>query len=192
MKTLLQTLFFFFLVTQICFAQPVSPSVSQGGWFWQNPLPQGNALQSVNFISADVGWAVGRGGTVLKTTNGGNNWTIQSNETGYTLHSVSFANENNGCAVGIGEIWNDSLRTSTAFGVILSTANGGTTWTKQTFGPFAMLSGVSFTDANNGWAVGVEWDSLSRGFILHTTNGVTFCSTYLFVPGSSTVCSMNY
>jgi len=40
-------------------------------WFWQNPLPQGNALYCVKFISSDVGWAVGIGGTILRTTNGG-------------------------------------------------------------------------------------------------------------------------
>ena len=63
MKKLLQTLFFFLLVAQICFAQPVSPSASQGGWFWQNPLPQGNGLWGVSFTDANNGTAVGEGGT---------------------------------------------------------------------------------------------------------------------------------
>jgi hypothetical protein len=48
------------LLTQLCFAQPVSLSANQGGWFWQNPLPQGNTLNSVKFINLSVGWAVGR------------------------------------------------------------------------------------------------------------------------------------
>ena len=68
MKTLFRILFFFFLVTQICLAQ----------WFWQNPLPQGNHLASVKFISSTVGWAVGSGGTILRTTDGGINWMQQS------------------------------------------------------------------------------------------------------------------
>jgi len=130
MKSFLQTLFFFFLITQICFAQPVSPSASRGGWFWQNPLPQGNPLTSVKFISSDVGWAVGLGGTIIKTTNGGINWAIQSNQTGYTLNSVSFTDENNGCAVGTMVIWNDSLWSFIPVGIILNTTNGGTTWTE--------------------------------------------------------------
>lgn len=38
------------------------------GWFWQNPLPQGNTLSGVSFVDATTGTAVGRGGTVLRTT----------------------------------------------------------------------------------------------------------------------------
>jgi len=159
-KTFLQTLFFFLLVTQICFAQ----------WFWQNPLPQGNDLTSVKFISSDVGWAVGYGGTIIKTTNGGIKWTIQSNQTGYTLNSVSFTDENNGCAVGTMVIWNDSLWAHISVGIILNTTNGGTTWTEQISVTEQWLYGVYFTDANNGWAVGTEWDP-NQGLILHTTNG---------------------
>jgi photosystem II stability/assembly factor-like uncharacterized protein len=105
MKTLSQTLFFILLVTQICFAQ----------WFWQNPLPQGNTLRSVKFISSEVGWAVGDVGTILKTTDGGNSWTFQSSGTTNWLWGVSFTDLNNGTAVGDG-------------GIILRTTNGGTTW----------------------------------------------------------------
>ena len=50
---------------------------TQSSWFWQNPLPQGNDLCSVCFINGVTGWAVGGAGTILKTTNGGNNWTLQ-------------------------------------------------------------------------------------------------------------------
>ena len=52
-------------------------------WFWQNPLPQGNILSSVKFISSTVGWTVGKGGTILKTTDGGTNWTPQTSGTTY-------------------------------------------------------------------------------------------------------------
>ena len=41
------------------------------GWFWQNPLPQGNGLHSTYFIDSNTGWAVGSSGTILKTTDGG-------------------------------------------------------------------------------------------------------------------------
>jgi hypothetical protein len=34
---------------------------SQSGWYWQNPLPQGNYLSGVSFIDANNGTAVGRG-----------------------------------------------------------------------------------------------------------------------------------
>jgi hypothetical protein len=44
-------------------------------WFWQNPLPQGNSLASVKFISKSIGWVVGQGGTILRTRNGGDSFT---------------------------------------------------------------------------------------------------------------------
>ncbi|MCF8379713.1 MAG: T9SS type A sorting domain-containing protein [Bacteroidales bacterium] len=37
---------------------------SQSGWHWQNPLPQGNPLNSIHFC-AHSGWAVGENGTAL-------------------------------------------------------------------------------------------------------------------------------
>ena len=90
MKTFLQTLFFFLLVTQICFAQ----------WFWQNPLPQGNNLNAVSFSDEDNATAVGDFGTIIRTTNGGASWTIQESKTTHNLRGVCFTNENNGTAVG--------------------------------------------------------------------------------------------
>jgi photosystem II stability/assembly factor-like uncharacterized protein len=50
-------------------------------------------------------------------------------------------------------------------GTILRTINGGAAWTAQDSGTTNWLSGVSFIDANTGWAVG------GSGTILHTTNG---------------------
>ena len=44
-------------------------------WEWQNPLPQGNTLNSVYFTDASTGYAVGVVGTILKTIDGGATWT---------------------------------------------------------------------------------------------------------------------
>jgi hypothetical protein len=49
MKILLQILFFFLLLTQICL----------GRWFWQNPLRQGNTLNDVCFTNANTGTVMG-------------------------------------------------------------------------------------------------------------------------------------
>ncbi len=64
-------------------------NVTNAQWFWQNPLPTGNSLQSVKFISTTVGWAVGVGGTILRTTDGGTTWTLQSSGTFNDLYGVS-------------------------------------------------------------------------------------------------------
>jgi len=51
------------------------------------------------------------------------------------------------------------------FAIILRTTNGGSDWTTQTSGAKLMLFDVSFTDSDNGTAVGM------CGRILRTTNG---------------------
>ncbi len=66
MKTFLSLL----LVT-VCSFQ----TFAQSGWRWQNPLPQGNPLYSINFLM-DYGWAVGPQGTAIHTTDGGATWQL--------------------------------------------------------------------------------------------------------------------
>ncbi len=99
----------FSLISVITFSQ----------WTWQNPLPQGNTLSSVYFCSANIGYAVGDVGTILKTINGGTTWTTLPCGIPYSpphLASVYFTDANTGYAVGSG-------------GVILKTNDGGTIWT---------------------------------------------------------------
>ena len=159
MKILLQTLFFFLLVTQISFAQ----------WYQQNSGTTAN-LNSVHFEDANNGWAVGDSGIILHTTNGGQEWIAQTSGTDRWLQSVSFTDLNYGTTVGGGE--NDT----TEEGIILSTTNGGMIWFQQTSGSTHNLAGVSFVDSNNGWAVG-KYKSIYPGryfgTILHTTDGGT-------------------
>ncbi|RPI75251.1 MAG: hypothetical protein EHM47_03145 [Ignavibacteriales bacterium] len=70
-------------ITIILFFSLCISIYSQQGWFWQNPLPQGNSLFGVKFISSSVGWTVGHYGTVMKTTNGGSDWILQSSGTAH-------------------------------------------------------------------------------------------------------------
>ena len=46
------------------------------------------------------GTAVGEGGTIVRTTDGGNNWVIQVSGTFNTFYDVLFTDANNGTAVG--------------------------------------------------------------------------------------------
>ena len=108
---------------------------AQARWVWQNPLPQGNTLYSVSFTSASTGTATGDNGTIVRTTDGGNSWVIQSSGTTNTLYGVSFTDINYGTAVG-------------AAGTVVRTTNGGNTWSSQTSGTTNGLLAVSFTDAN--------------------------------------------
>jgi photosystem II stability/assembly factor-like uncharacterized protein len=109
-------------------------------------------LVSVYFTDSNTGWAVGIGGTILKTTNGGTNWISQSSGTVEQLSSVYFTNSNTGWAVGTN-------------GTILKTTNGGNNWIAQISGTANNLYSVYFTDSNTGWAVGIY------GTILKTIDG---------------------
>ncbi len=112
MKSLGNGLLFTLLLTQIFSAQSVSPSAIPGGWIWQNPLPWGNSIIGVSFVSEDIGTVVGTNGTILRTTDGGESWIAQESGTDLTLWGVSFVDINNGTAVG-------------DLGIILRTTNGG-------------------------------------------------------------------
>jgi hypothetical protein len=46
-------------------------NISSAQLIWQNPLPQGNHIYSVQFTDSQTGWATGYYGNILKTTNGG-------------------------------------------------------------------------------------------------------------------------
>jgi photosystem II stability/assembly factor-like uncharacterized protein len=109
-------------------------------------------LYDISFIDADTGWAVGEHGTILRTIDGGNNWTAQTSGTPFALSSVHFADVNYGTAVG-------------DIGTILRTTNGGELWTPQSSGTSNFLFSTYFTDVNTGWTTG------TRGLIIHTTDG---------------------
>ncbi len=129
-------------------------------WTWQNPLPQGNRLFNVKFISSTDGWSVGEHGTILNTNDGGTTWITQTSGTTNDLMCVSFSDNENGTVVGGWADWNGNSSS-----LILRTTNGGKTWTKQTSGTSNYLYGVAFTDKNTGTVVG------AYGTILRTTNG---------------------
>ena len=116
-------------------------ATSDTQWHWQNPLPQGNNLRGASFVDANTGTVVGEYGTIVRTTDGGNSWTIQVSGTTQNLWAVSFKDSNKGTAVGEG-------------GTILGTTDGGANWVPQTSGTTLQLRGVSLSDANTGTAVG--------------------------------------
>ena len=114
----------------------------------------------VSFIDVNIGWAVGADGTILRTTDGGENWVSQTSGTTEWLSTVHFLNANTGISVGMG-------------GTILKTTNGGETWTPQTSGTTASLQDVCFVNTNTGIVVGEFYDhniGSTTGVILKTTN----------------------
>src|SRR5271155_622640 len=77
------------LIALIAFAgiSVAAVNVSDSGWSWGNPTPQGRTLKAIAF-SGGVGYAVGNGGTVLSTSNAGSSWSGLTTGTIGNLESV--------------------------------------------------------------------------------------------------------
>lgn len=89
-------------------------------WQQANSVPTRNTLTSVIFLDNQTGYAVGHEATILKTSDGGNNWELQFNERrGETpLFGVYFSDAKNGIAIG-------------GFSYTFETNDGGETWTQR-------------------------------------------------------------
>jgi len=79
-----------FLFALILLVNISNISFSQSGWVWQNPTPQGNTLLSIQFLNSLTGYAGSDAGTLLKTTNGGLNWEINSSNIGIAPEKIHF------------------------------------------------------------------------------------------------------
>ncbi len=125
-------------------------------WF---PLNSGttNNLNSVYFTDVNTGYAVGEGGTILKTTDGGVNWLFKNSETLFNLKSVFFTSSSTGSIVG------DS-------GTILRTTNSGTNWENINSGTSYTLNSVHFPATDTGYIAGGD-DNYSQPQILKTIDG---------------------
>jgi photosystem II stability/assembly factor-like uncharacterized protein len=88
-------------------------SFAQSGWFQQNPrAPTGNDLYVVATPDSNTVVALGAAGTIVRSTDSGATWTLESSGTLSFLGGVSFVDANTGTAVGEG-------------GIILLTNTGG-------------------------------------------------------------------
>ena len=128
--------------------------LSQSGWNWQNPLPQGNNLYDICDDANHPGrlFAVGDQGTILRKENL-SDWEIVEQGNFENLYSVYFKGDY-GWAVGYK-------------GIILQNIDGaGTKWYPlNNSGTDKQLLSVFFFDQLNGWIVGQDQT------ILHTSDG---------------------
>ena len=119
-------------------------------------------LASVCFYDDDHGWVVSYTGTVLNTTDGGTTWNIHSFPD-YHFESVHFPTASFGCIVG----W---FVESADSSLILTTSDGGGTWTEATHTKVNRLNDVYFENSADGWAVGT-YDDLNLNCCLYTSDG---------------------
>jgi photosystem II stability/assembly factor-like uncharacterized protein len=100
-----------------------------------------------------VGWAVGSGGQIAKTTDGGNTWIINSLNNYSYLRKVRFRDINNGVIIG-------------GSGEIFYTNNAGVSWTLSTGASLSSIPSyhsVEFVpNTSNAYAIGYG----SNGYVL--------------------------
>lgn len=142
MKKLSLTISFIILISSLIYSQ----------WTNQNPVPDGNDLFSTFFLDDNIGWIVGAGGFIKKTTNAGVEWIQQSSGTTSTLRSVQFIDQNRGWICG-------------ESGLILKTTDGGINWDSIASGNTQLLTDIHFCTPDTGYIVGYD------GTILKSTNG---------------------
>ncbi len=138
---------------------------NNGGSLWNavsSPLLRG--WNDITFTSALTGFVVGGNdtlATILKTTDGGANWTILADGAGTRLRSISFLNQNSGKIVGDAS-------------TLLATTDGGQSWQPEIV-PNTL--GANFTS--------VDFYSDSFG-VIGAVGGTEFIYTKSHIPDAYT------
>ncbi len=189
----IEDVFFFNENDGIILLRDASLLTSDGGLTFPLYSPMNDDMRDFTFSDNTHGWAVGKDGVLMNTTDGGNLWVDQGNIIDEDLEAVSFSDNNNGLIVGKnnlairttdgGNNWVDAEAsanedfTTTFFadvnhawiagrnGEILHTSNSGNSWTSQ-FSPVDEdFSAMYFLDGSNGFIAG------KNGTIISTTDG---------------------
>jgi len=138
---------------------------STAQWVQQNSGTNVN-LYDIEFLNENTGWAVGDGGVVLKTINGGKNWVnIPNPAEGKLLKSIHIIDSNYIYFAG----W---------FETIIKSTDGGSSWIvirNGTAGQGSSYDGLYFINKDTGWICGTGQKVLST-----KDGGATIDSTYLF------------
>ncbi len=131
-------------------------------WEWLHQTPQGNSLRWVKMWDASNWYAVGDGGTFMKTTDGGASWMVNiwingggSTNSNYDLYDAHFFDMNTGVAVGQN-------------GKIVRTTDGGLNWDiLDPSGATGTYYDVFFVNTTLGYACGATsvdmWKTTDAG-----------------------------
>ena len=132
--------------------------------YWKRiASPTTKPLSNCFFVNSSTGWVSGDSGTIIRTTNGGNSWTIQNSGTYNNIVDIFFLNERTGWALAW-EIFPDT--TSYLGTVILKTSNSGINWIKSMHPDTNMFfKTVHYRDTLNGFMGGTP------AKIVYTSNG---------------------
>jgi photosystem II stability/assembly factor-like uncharacterized protein len=140
----------------------------------------GGGHTSLSFINENTGWTTTRrtddmidrnNSKILKTTNGGLDWTMQYRDSGFhsaVINRIQFFNEFTGYAIGSKYYYKT---------VFYKTTNGGTNWDTISFINNNKNSSLYFLNPNTGWISGSCYPDTFN--IAYTTNaGLNWSNQY--------------
>jgi len=147
----------------------ISNSFSQVYWN-AIPSPVSKTLTKCFFINPSTGWISGDSGTIIRTTNSGNNWTILNSGTFNNIEDIFFLNERLGWALTY-QVFPDSNEFPGT--EILTTTNGGNIWLSSMFPDTNMfMKTVYYMDSLRGFLGGI-----SAAIVMTTNAGISWTYT---------------
>ncbi len=156
---LLHTVLFFVLLSTVI-ANSLFSQQDANGWYWLNGQPQGNDIKWLKMLDASNVFAVTARGQFMKSTDGGDTWSItqagalnNTSSAGLSRSSLQtgwFFDANTGIVAGSPE-FGSSIRS-----LVNKTTDGGLTWSFKEVNPFAgsTISDMYFINATTGFLCG--------------------------------------
>jgi photosystem II stability/assembly factor-like uncharacterized protein len=146
-----------------------------------HPWKDDAALHAVEVLGTKVAWAVGDHGTVWRTSDGGESWSLLQVPADVSLRSVCFLSKR----VDEGQVGTSQIAwlagrdtrpyTGSGYGVILKTADGGKSWVTLGEGQvLPPLNYVRFFGPNDGVAAGEATPDFPTGVLTTQDGGETW------------------
>lgn len=123
------------------------------------PYFEDAALNGVQFVDRDEGWAVGDEGVVWHSIDGGRHWDRQPTGVRASLRSLHFLNPYTGWVVGREEL----TQGTGSVGVLLFTQDGGLHWRQMAPNALPGLNTVRFLNATDGFVAGDATEAFPSG-----------------------------
>ncbi len=155
------------LLAAPCAAQS-KPASSRGAAINARPAPQQDdaTLHAVQFVGSRTGWAAGDHGTVWKSDDGGQSWSLLPTPTSASLRSLCFLTAQVGWVAGR----STQAFTGVGAGVLLRTADGGRSW-EEPVENLPPLNYVRFFGTDDGIAVGEASPQFPTGVLVTHDGG---------------------
>lgn len=146
-----------------------------------HPWKDDAALHAIEVLGRKVAWAVGDHGTVWRTSDGGESWSLLQVPADLSLRSVCFLSKR----VGEGQVGTSQIAwlagrgtrpyTRSGYGVILKTTDGGKSWLTLGEGQvLPPLNYVRFFGPNEGVAAGEATPDFPTGVLTTQDGGETW------------------